>query len=141
MEVNMFFQMLVDFNGLHGIISLTTELFIPTAVRTSNPLNSPNYLPHLHLWLLLSDLQCKQQNSKDTLIWINTIQDFISNLDDSKESSVSTLPELSMYRLIKANVIFRQYKDQNSAFKALSMLLILKIGGGGQLTALCGTVM
>jgi hypothetical protein len=31
----------VDFNGLHGIISKKTELFIPTAVRTSGPTSSP----------------------------------------------------------------------------------------------------
>jgi hypothetical protein len=27
----------LTFNRLHGVISLTTELFIPTAVKTSNP--------------------------------------------------------------------------------------------------------
>jgi hypothetical protein len=27
----------VGLNGIHGVISQKTELFIPTAVRTSNP--------------------------------------------------------------------------------------------------------
>jgi hypothetical protein len=34
------------FNGLHGVIFQKTELFIPTGVRTSDPISSSNLVPH-----------------------------------------------------------------------------------------------
>jgi hypothetical protein len=37
MEVTCFSEMLADFNKLHGDISQKAELFITTAVRTSDP--------------------------------------------------------------------------------------------------------
>jgi hypothetical protein len=116
-----------------------TELFITTAVRTTNSLNSPNYLPHLHLWLLLSQLWCKQHTPM--IPWFGLIQFRL----------------LYQIWMIQRKVLFSPYLNFSQCMDSLTQMLCLgniklsihgikyvtdfEVGRGFQLPcALCDTV-
>jgi hypothetical protein len=58
------------YNGPHGIISKKIELFITTAVGTSNPLQISSFCTHLRLFRLISETT----SSSNTLKWYLGVQ-------------------------------------------------------------------
>jgi hypothetical protein len=68
----------LTFNGLHGVISQKTELFITTAVRTSNPTSQLRFLR----WLLGVTLRVEIKSAK---IWehleVNSVLDNVQQYE------------------------------------------------------------